>query len=67
MNKDGYEVRARSGYFAPSAAMSSADAPKRPPAEVPPDIERALGELSLGERPIIRSTIGSAWPEATAG
>jgi VWFA-related protein len=50
MNKDGYEVRARSGYFAPSVGEMERGRAEAAAAEVPPDIERALGELSLSER-----------------
>ena len=50
MNKDGYEVRARSGYFAPSAGEMERGRAEAAAAEVPADIERAIGELSLNER-----------------
>ena len=50
MNKDGYEVRARSGYFAPSAGEVERGRAEAVAAEVPPDIERAIGELALSER-----------------
>ena len=50
LNKDGYEVRARSGYFAPSAGEMERGRAEAAAAELPPDIERALGELSLTER-----------------
>ena len=50
LNKDGYEVRARSGYFAPSVGEMERGRAEAAAAELPPDIERALGELSLTER-----------------
>lgn len=50
LNKDGYEVRARSGYFAPSATEMERGRAEAAAGEVPPDVERALGELSLNER-----------------
>jgi len=50
LNKDGYEVRARSGYFAPSTAAVERGRAEAAAGEVPPDVERALGELSLNER-----------------
>jgi VWFA-related protein len=50
LNKDGYEVRARSGYFAPSVGDMERGRAEAAAAELPPDIERALGELSLTER-----------------
>ena len=50
MNKEGYEVRARSGYFAPSAGEMDRGRAEAAAAEVPADIERAIGELSLNER-----------------
>ena len=67
MNKDGYEVRARSGYFAPSASEVERGRAEAVAGEVPPDIERAIGELALSERSDHPSTIGSAWPEAIEG
>jgi hypothetical protein len=51
LNKSGYEVRARSGYFAPSAGEVERGRAKAAAAEVPADIERARGELSATERP----------------
>jgi VWFA-related protein len=50
MNKDGYEVRARSGYFAPSAGEMERGRAEAAAAEVPADIERAIGDLALNER-----------------
>jgi VWFA-related protein len=50
LNKDGYEVRARSGYFAPSVGDMERGRAEAAAAELPPDVERALGELSLTER-----------------
>ena len=50
MTKDGYEIRARSGYFAPSVGEIERGRAEGAAAEVPPDMERALGELSAGER-----------------
>jgi VWFA-related protein len=50
LNKDGYEVRARSGYFAPSPGDVERGHAKAAADEVPPDVERAIGELSLSER-----------------
>src|SRR4029079_3522499 len=50
LNKEGYEVRARSGYFAPSTAAVERGRAEAAAGEVPPDVERALGELSLNER-----------------
>jgi hypothetical protein len=45
-----YEIRARSGYFAPSVGEIERGRAEAAAAVVPADIERALGELSLGER-----------------
>lgn len=50
LKKDGYEVRARSGYFAPSAGDIERGRASAAAAALPPDIERALGELSATER-----------------
>lgn len=50
MKKEGYEIRARSGYFAPSAAEVEKGRTEAAAGEVPPDVERALGELSLNAR-----------------
>jgi VWFA-related protein len=50
MNKNGYEIRARSGYFAPSLGEVERGRAEAAAAEVPPDVERAIGELSLNER-----------------
>lgn len=50
MKRDGYEIRARSGYFAPSTAEVARGRAEAVAAELPPDVERALGELSLGQR-----------------
>lgn len=50
LNKDGYEIRARSGYFAPSLGDVERGRAEAAAAEVPPDVERAIGELSLNER-----------------
>ena len=50
MKKDGYEIRARSGYFAPSTAEVARGRADAAAAELPPDVERALGELSLSQR-----------------
>jgi VWFA-related protein len=48
--KDDYEIRARSGYFAPTVGDMERGRAEAAAAEVPPDIERALGELSVSER-----------------
>ncbi len=50
MTRDGYEVRARSGYFAPSLGEVERGRAEAAASEVPPDVERAIGELSLNER-----------------
>jgi VWFA-related protein len=50
MNKGGYEIRARSGYFAPSVGDMERGRAEAAAAEIPADIERALGELSVNER-----------------
>ena len=50
LNKEGYEVRARSGYFAPSATDVERGRAEAAAGEVPADVERALGELALSER-----------------
>src|SRR3954469_23485623 len=50
VNKDGYEVRARSGYFAPSVGEIERGRAKAAASEVPADIEHAVGELSGAER-----------------
>jgi len=50
MNKDGYEVRARSGYFAPTVGEMERGRAEAAAAEIPADVERALGELSLNDR-----------------
>lgn len=50
LHKDGYEVRARSGYFAPSVGEMERGRTEAAAAELPPDVERALGELSMTER-----------------
>jgi VWFA-related protein len=50
MNKAGYEIRARSGYFAPTVGEMERGRAEAAAAEVPPDIERAMGELSINER-----------------
>jgi hypothetical protein len=50
LNKGDYEVRARSGYFAPTVGDMERGRAKAAAAELPPDIERALGELSAMER-----------------
>ena len=50
VNKDGYEVRARSGYFAPSVGEIERGRAKAAASEVPADIEHAVGELSAAER-----------------
>jgi VWFA-related protein len=50
MDKEGYEIRARSGYFAPSATDVERGRAEAAAGEVPPDVERALGDLSLSER-----------------
>jgi VWFA-related protein len=55
LNKDGYEVRARSGYFAPSVGDMERGRAEATAAEIPRDIEQALGELSetgRSDRPI---------------
>ena len=48
--KDGYEIRARSGYFAPTVGEMERGRAEAAAAELPPDVERALGELSLSDR-----------------
>ena len=48
--KDGYEIRARSGYFAPSATDVERGRAEAAAGEVPADVERALGDLTLSER-----------------
>ena len=50
LNKDGYDVRARSGYFAPTVGDMERGRARAAAAELPPDIERALAELSATER-----------------
>lgn len=51
LNKDGYDVRARSGYFAPSVGeLERGRADAAAAAAVPTDIERAIGELSTTGR-----------------
>ena len=50
LNKDDYEVRARSGYFAPTVGDIERGRARAAAAELPPDIERALSELSAAER-----------------
>ena len=64
LNKDGYEVRARSGYFAPTVGELERSRTAAAGAELPPDIERAIDELAATDAPIGRSASGSAWPEA---
>ena len=50
LTKDDYEVRARSGYFAPTVGDIERGKARAAAAELPPDIERALSELSAAER-----------------
>ena len=50
LNKDGYEVRARSGYFAPTVGELERSRTAAAGAELPPDIERAIDELAATER-----------------
>src|SRR4029079_7167963 len=50
LNKDGYEVRARSGYFAPTVGELERARTEAAAAELPLDIERAIGELAATER-----------------
>jgi VWFA-related protein len=50
LKEDGYEVRARSGYFAPSVGDMERGRAEAAAAAIPPDIERTLGELSSSER-----------------
>ena len=50
LNKDGYDVRARKGYLAPTVGAMERGRAEAAAAELPPDVERALGELSLSER-----------------
>jgi VWFA-related protein len=50
VKKDGYEIRARSGYFAPSLGEVERGRAEAVAAGVPADVERAVGELSLNER-----------------
>jgi VWFA-related protein len=48
--QDGYEIRARSGYFAPTVGEMERGRAEAAAAEIPADIEQALGELSLSDR-----------------
>jgi VWFA-related protein len=48
--KDGYEIRARNGYFAPTVGEMERGRAEAAAAELPPDVERALGELSFSDR-----------------
>jgi VWFA-related protein len=50
MKKEGYEIRARSGYFAPSATEVERGRAEAAAGEIPVDVERALGDLSLNAR-----------------
>ena len=50
MNRDGYEIRARSGYFAPTIGEMERGRAEAAAAEIPADMERALGELALNQR-----------------
>ena len=50
LTKDDYEVRARSGYFAPTVGDIERGRARAAAAELPPDIERALSELSAAQR-----------------
>ena len=49
-NKDGFEIRARSGYFAPTVGEMERGRAEAAAAVVPADVERALGELSVSDR-----------------
>lgn len=48
--KEGYEIRARGGYFTPTVSEIERGRAEAAAAEMPADIERALGELSLNGR-----------------
>ena len=50
LDKDGYEVRARSGYFAPTVGELERARTAAAGAELAPDIERAIDELAATER-----------------
>src|SRR5262245_3104684 len=50
LNKDGYEVRARSGYFAPSATDVERGRAEAAAGEVARDVECALGDRSHSKR-----------------
>ena len=51
LKKDGYEVRARSGYFAPTVGEMERGRAQAEAAALPADVETALGELSASSRP----------------
>lgn len=50
VKKSGYEVRARSGYFAPSLSEMTRAREAAAAAELPAEEERALGELAAADR-----------------
>lgn len=50
LKKDGYEVRARSGYFAPALGDLERGRAKAAAAVLPADVEVALGELAAATR-----------------
>lgn len=50
LKKGGYEVRARSGYFAPTVGDLERGRAKAEAARLPADVEAALGELSATAR-----------------
>ncbi len=50
LDKDGYEVRARSGYFAPSIGEMERARAEAAASALPPDVERAFSELSAAAR-----------------
>jgi VWFA-related protein len=60
----GLEVRARSGYWAPSVSEMESARKKAVEAELPPDVQKALGELpSASARRAIDLWIGTAVQE----
>lgn len=50
VKKSGYEVRARSGYFAPSLSEMTRAREAAAAAELPPEEDRAFGELAVADR-----------------
>jgi hypothetical protein len=51
VRKSGYEVRARSGYYAPTVGDMTRARESALAAELPEDVERALGDLTNAGRP----------------